>query len=146
MLVAPSGERQLVELKAVDAAWPLVGEVASVAPCPDPPRSAAEALAPRSGTGRGPALAWPSTRSCCRPAAGPPRHCTGDTVRLGNATFTVRGDADQPSRTASPRRSMLGPRVLIAAAALPATGLIVPGSMVQYALRAALPTRRRHRR
>ena len=26
MLVAPSGERQLVELKAVDAAWPLVGD------------------------------------------------------------------------------------------------------------------------
>ncbi len=26
MLVAPSGERQLVELKAVDRAWPLVGE------------------------------------------------------------------------------------------------------------------------
>src|SRR5262249_49170106 len=26
MLVAPSGERQLVELKAVDAAWPLVGQ------------------------------------------------------------------------------------------------------------------------
>ena len=28
MLVAPSGERQLVELKVVDAAWPLVGEAA----------------------------------------------------------------------------------------------------------------------
>ena len=26
MLVAPSGERQLIDLKAVDAAWPLVGK------------------------------------------------------------------------------------------------------------------------
>src|ERR1700688_4167157 len=26
MLVAPSGERQLIELKAVDAQWPLVGQ------------------------------------------------------------------------------------------------------------------------
>jgi len=26
MLVAPSGERQLIELKAVDDAWPLVGQ------------------------------------------------------------------------------------------------------------------------
>jgi len=41
MLVAPSGERQLVELKAVDAAWPLVGEAGVAAnpqgPLPPPP-------------------------------------------------------------------------------------------------------------
>ena len=40
---------------------------------------------------------------------------------------------DFASRTASPRHSILGPRVLISRDALPATGLIVPGSMVQYA-------------
>ena len=34
---------------------------------------------------------------------------------------------------------ILGPRVLIAAAAVPSTGLIQPGSMVQYAIRATLP-------
>ena len=44
MLVAPSGERQLVELKVVDAAWPLVGEAGVAAdpqgplPCPPPAR------------------------------------------------------------------------------------------------------------
>ena len=41
MLVAPSGERQLVELKVVDAAWPLVGEAGVAAdpqgPLPLPP-------------------------------------------------------------------------------------------------------------
>ena len=36
MLVAPSGERQLVELKVVDAVWPLVGE-AMVADRPERP-------------------------------------------------------------------------------------------------------------
>src|ERR1700761_5444922 len=38
MLVAPSGERQLIELKAVDQAWPLVGSAAL-----DPPQPLAQA-------------------------------------------------------------------------------------------------------
>ena len=37
MLVAPSGERQLVELKAVDAAWPLVGGQVAMSWRPPPP-------------------------------------------------------------------------------------------------------------
>ncbi len=62
----------------------------------------------------------------------------GDTVRLGNASFTVRGALlTEPDRVAAPL--ILGPRVLIAADALASTGLIAPGSMVQYALRATLP-------
>ena len=62
----------------------------------------------------------------------------GDTVRLGNASFTIRGALiSEPDRVAAPL--ILGPRVLIAADALPSTGLIAPGSMVQYAIRAALP-------
>ena len=57
----------------------------------------------------------------------------GDTVRLGNASFIVRGALiSEPDRVAAPL--ILGPRVLIAADALPSTGLIAPGSMVQYAL------------
>src|SRR5581483_2224556 len=62
----------------------------------------------------------------------------GDSVRLGNASFTVRGALlSEPDRVAAPL--ILGPRVLIAADALPSTGLIAPGSMVQYAIRATLP-------
>src|SRR4051812_43962580 len=34
LLVAPSGERQLVELKAVDAVWPLVGAATTSPPQP----------------------------------------------------------------------------------------------------------------
>ena len=62
----------------------------------------------------------------------------GDTVRLGNATLPRRGAlVSEPDRVATP--SLLGPRVLIALAALPPTGLIVPGSIVRYALRLTLP-------
>lgn len=62
----------------------------------------------------------------------------GDTVRLGNASFTIRGTlVSEPDRVAAPL--ILGPRVLIAANALASTGLIAPGSMVQYAIHATLP-------
>ena len=67
----------------------------------------------------------------------------GDTVRLGNASFTVRGALiAEPDRVAAPL--ILGPRVLIAADALPSTGLIAPGSMVHYAIRATPARRREH--
>ncbi len=62
----------------------------------------------------------------------------GDSVRLGNASFTVRGELQvEPDRIATP--SILGPRVLIGADTLPSTGLIVPGSMVQHAMRVLDP-------
>ena len=151
MLVAPSGERQLVELKAVDAAWPLVGEARSrmsrTAPSPQPP--------PARGGGVGAAPYSPSPRGRGSGGGGRARAASppalsnhgllaervvldrlglhpGDTVRLGNASFTVRGALiSEPDRVAAPL--ILGPRVLIAADALPSTGLIAPGSMVQYA-------------
>ena len=62
----------------------------------------------------------------------------GDTARLGNASFTVRAALiAAPDRVASP--VILGSPVLIDAAALPQTGLVVPGSLVSYALRVLLP-------
>jgi putative ABC transport system permease protein len=109
MLVAASGERMLVELKAVDDAWPLIGEAT-------PPGDGVEAepvVLERLGV-----------------------HA-GDSVRLGNASFVLRGAiADEPYRVATP--SIFGPHVLIALKSLPATGLIQPGSIVEYHLRAAL--------
>ena len=118
MLVAPSGERQLIELKAVDAAWPMVGAAAF-----DPPQPLAAAL--QGVTAERIVL----DRLGLHP---------GDTVRLGDARFVVRGAiAEEPDRVAS--ASLLGPRVLIALAALPATGLIQPGSLVSYALRIVAP-------
>ena len=120
MLVAASGERQLVELKAVDPAWPLVG-----GPNITPEQPLAGALANNGLLAERIVL----DRLGLHP---------GDSVRLGDASFTVRGTLiSEPDRVAAPL--ILGPRVLIAAAALGSTGLVAPGSMVRYALRATLP-------
>ena len=123
MVVAPSGERQLIELKAVDRAWPLIG-----APVLSPAMPIAEALAPNHGQYGLVAEQLVLDRLRVHP---------GDTVRLGNATFRISAVLiSEPDQAATP--SLLGPRVVIAAAALPETGLIVPGSMVRYSLRVAL--------
>ncbi len=90
MLVAPSGERQLIELKAVDAAWPLVG-AATLSPA----MPVADALALRDGHYG--LLAEPIVLD--RLGVHP-----GDTVRLGNATFSIARRADQQNRTRSPPR------------------------------------------
>ena len=125
MLVAPSGERQLIELKAVDAAWPLVG-----APVFSPAIPPAEALAPRNGQYGLLAEQLVLDRLGLH---------VGDTVRLGDATFRISAVVvsvpDQVTTAA-----LLGPRALISSAALPGTGLVVPGSMVRYALRVTVPT------
>jgi putative ABC transport system permease protein len=120
MLVAPSGERQLIELKAVDASWPLTG-AATLAP--DQPL--ADAL--RQQDGHYGLLAEPIVldRLQLRP---------GDIVRLGTAGFRVSGAlTHEPDRVGT--AAILGPRVLIAAEALPSTGLLAPGAMVRYAVR-----------
>jgi putative ABC transport system permease protein len=124
MLVAPSGERQLIELKAVEANWPLVG-TATLAP--EQPLS--DAL--RQQDGHYGLLAEPVVldRLQLRP---------GDIVRLGTASFRVAGAlTHEPDRVAT--AAILGPRVLIAAEALPSTGLLAPGAMVRYAMRLTAP-------
>ena len=121
MLVAPaSGERQLVELKAVDSAWPMVGE-AQIGDAAASAGKIATLLANHGLIAEQVVLDRLGVR-------------TGDTVRLGNASFTVRGALrSEPDRIAAPL--LLGPRVLISTDALPSTGLVVPGSMVRYAIR-----------
>jgi putative ABC transport system permease protein len=120
MLVAPSGERQLVELKAVDGKWPLVGNATI-----EPGQPLADAL--RQHEGRYGLLAEQLVLD--RLGLHP-----GDTAKLGTATFRVAGTLmHEPDRVAT--ASILGPRVLISADALPSTGLVSPGAMVRYALR-----------
>ena len=123
MLIAPSGERALVELKAVDAAWPLVGAARFQ---PDGPVSAMLGqVAGRYGLAADAVLL---DRLGLR---------AGGTARLGTATFDVRAVlTDEPDRVSS--ATVLAPRVLIAAAALPTTGLLQPGAMITHTLRAAL--------
>ncbi len=124
MLIAPSGERQLVELKAVGAAWPLVGQATI-----RPEQTLPDALALRDGHYGLLAEQIVLDRLGLH---------AGDTVRLGTATFRVAGALTyEPDRAAA--GAILGPRVAIAAAALPATGLISPGAMVRYAIRLTAP-------
>jgi len=120
MLVAASGERQLIELKAVDAGWPLVGEATA-----EPAQSIADALGQHGGKFGLLAEQVVLDRLRLHP---------GDMARLGTETFRVAGAlTHEPDRVATP--SIMGPRVLIAAEALPATGLLAPGAMVRYAIR-----------
>jgi putative ABC transport system permease protein len=124
MLVAPSQERQLIELKAVDPRWPLVGE-----PSIEPPRPLSSAIGQHRLLVEQVVLDRLGLHA-------------GDSVRLGTATFQVSGVlAHEPDRVAT--ASILGPRVLIALADLESTGLVSPGAMVRYALRltAADPAR-----
>jgi putative ABC transport system permease protein len=116
MLVAPSGERSLVELKAADWRYPLYGQLRL-----EPARAlegrvvvAEPAVAERLGLR------------------------AGDQVRLGEATLTFAGViAEEPDRVATP--TVFGPRAIIPLDLLPATGLIQPGSLVTHEYRVRLP-------
>ena len=124
LLVASSGERQLIELKAIDGKWPLVGTAVA-----DPPRPIAAALAPLDGHYGLLAEQIVLDRLNLK---------TGDLARLGSETFRVAGTlAQEPDRVGT--AAILGPRVLISDRALPATGLIAPGAMVRYMIRLTAP-------
>jgi putative ABC transport system permease protein len=119
LLVAPSGQRQLVELKAVDGAYPLVGT-----PVLDPAMPLTDAL-------KGGLIADPLVLQRLGLHA-------GDTVKLGEASFVLRAALTREPDHAS-GFAILGPRVMIAMDALPATGLVQPGSLLTYAWRVVLP-------
>ena len=114
MLVAPSGSRLLVELKAIDDTWPLIG-TADFAP----PEA-------RHGLAVDPGI---PDRLGVAPGA---------LLRIGNAQFPLRGLVlAEPDKVASP--SLFGPRVMLPLADLPATGLLQPGAIVEYAMRVKVP-------
>ncbi len=119
LLVAPGGDRMLVDLKAVDAAYPLAGAV-SLAP------SMPVARALDGGVVADPLVLQ---RLKLKP---------GDRVRLGNAQLVLRA-----ALVAAPDKqegtALLGPPALINTASLAATGLVQPGSLLTYTLRATLP-------
>lgn len=112
--------RTLVELKAVDAAYPLLGSIGL--------RDDAvlqDALARRDGR-------WGAALE--RATMARLNLALGDSFTVGDAAFVVRAVIErEPDRTANV--FTLGPRVMIALAALPETGLIQPGSLVRYEYR-----------
>ena len=119
LLVAPSGERMLIELKAVDGAYPLVGAAVL-----DP-------AMPLRGALQGGLVADPLVLARLK------LH-VGDTVRLGEANFVLRA-----ALTTEPDHgnglAILGPRVMIGIGDLPRTGLIQPGSLITHTWRVVLP-------
>jgi putative ABC transport system permease protein len=118
------GQMTLVEVKAVDAAYPLFGKVVS-----DPDLPLPALLAEKDGVfgaAVDPALLARLNLK------------TGDRITIGTATIELRAALlKEPDRLSAGIN--LGPRVLISEAALRATGLIQPGSLVRWQYRLRLP-------
>jgi putative ABC transport system permease protein len=112
-----------VELKGVDGAYPLVGEVRL-----DPALPLAQALENRGGVWGAVAEAHLLNRLGLKP---------GGRLRVGETELEIRAVlAKEPDRVAT--ALSFGPRLMVASEALPSTGLIQPGSLIRYSLRLAL--------
>ena len=121
------GSRTLVELKAVDGAYPLFGALDLLTG----PVSV-EILEPRDGVWG--ALIDPSL-------AGRLGIDVGERLRLGEVDYEVRGVIDaEPDRASG--AFALGPRFMIALDSLGETGLVQEGSLIRYRYRIGLPAGR----
>ncbi len=124
MVRASDNRSTLVELKAVDATYPLLGTLATEPVMPT------EALFARQGDVFG-AAAEPALLARLDLKL-------GDRLTIGNAVIELRA-----TLTGEPDRIVggigFGPRVLIGEAALRATGLLQPGSLVRWVYRLRLP-------
>ncbi len=118
------GQMTLVEVKAADAAYPLFGKVVVD---PDMPLSALFAEKDGAfGAAVDPALLARLNLK------------TGDRITIGSAMIDLRATLiKEPDRLSA--GISLGPRVLLSEAALNATGLIQPGSLVRWQYRLRLP-------
>lgn len=124
MAVSPAGGHALVELKAVDAAWPLYG-----APVLDPDLPLAEALAGRDGEFG--VLAEQNLLDRLDSKV-------GDVLTVGAAACRVRAVLRrEPDRVGG--GLSLGPRLLMSQEALAASGLDRPGALMRRYWGVALP-------
>jgi putative ABC transport system permease protein len=119
------GRRQsLIELKAVDAAYPLYGKVDMA-----PPQPLATALAVRADSLFG-AVVDPAILQRLDVKI-------GDRITIGDASLQIRGTIEhEPDAAAS--GLVFGPRVMISPAALAETRLVQPGALVTYRYRLRL--------
>ena len=125
-LAVESQHRGLVELKAVDDRYPLYGQ-----PLLDPDQSFEQAFMRQND--RPGALVESAFLDRFDLAV-------GDLIQLGSTQFQIRGRlVREPDR--SFRAFTLGPRVMIDQAALMQTGLVQPGSLVDYNYRLKLSDR-----
>jgi putative ABC transport system permease protein len=124
MARAGNGQLGLVELKAVDGNYPLLGEVTI-----DPKMPFDELLAERDGAFGAAVDSTLLARFDLK---------LGDRVSVGNASFQIRSVVDaEPDKLAG--NVGLGPRFLTSQAGLRATGLLQPGSLVRWIYRVKLP-------
>ena len=118
------GRTALVEVKAVDAAYPLYGIVAL-----DPQQPLAQALAQREGAFGAAADPALLARLDLKP---------GTRITLGTAVIEIRAVlTSEPDKLAG--GIGFGPRLLISETALRASGLLQPGSVVRWHYRLRLP-------
>jgi len=119
-----TGQATLVEMKAVDATYPLFGQ-----PVLDPPVALAAALAQRDGIFGAVADPTLMARLELKPGA---------RLTVGNATIEIRAAlTSEPDKLAG--GIGFGPRLLVNQDALRATGLLQPGSLVRWHYRLRLP-------
>ena len=124
MARAGDGRTALVEVKAVDAAYPLYGSVAL-----DPQQPLPEALAQRDGAFGAAADPALLARLDLEPGA---------RIMIGAAAIDIRAMLkSEPDKLAG--GIGFGPRLLISEAALRASGLLQPGSVVRWHYRLRLP-------
>ncbi|MFZ0527253.1 MAG: FtsX-like permease family protein, partial [Xanthobacteraceae bacterium] len=121
---AAGGGSTLVEVKAVDANYPLFGKVVT-----DPATPLAALLTQNNGAFGAAVDPTLLTRLDLK---------TGDRISIGSAVIELRAAlTDEPDKLAG--GIGFGPRVLISEAALQATGLLQPGSLVRRQYRLRLP-------
>ncbi len=124
MARSPDDTAALVEIKAVGENYPMEGVVKL-----DPPIALSDALSKRND---GFGLVVDPTLAARLPVK------IGSRLKIGDATYVVRAFLRQePDRLAA--GIGLGPRVLMSDAALAASGLVQPGTLVRRLYRLALP-------
>jgi len=118
------GRLALVEMKAVDDSYPLLGRLTL-----EPDMPIGDLLAEHDGVFGAAADPTLLARLDLK---------IGDKLTIGDASFQIRSVVDaEPDRLASGLG--FGPRFLVSEAALRATGLVQPGSLVRWIYRVKLP-------
>jgi len=124
MARSADGRLALVELKAVDDAYPMLGELTL-----DPKMPVSDLLAERDGAFGAAVDSTLLARLDLK---------TGARVTIGNTAFQIRSVVGaEPDKLAGGLG--FGPRFLVSEAGLRATGLLQPGSLVRWIYRVRLP-------
>jgi putative ABC transport system permease protein len=123
--VKEGGRATLIQLKAVEPAYPLYGQLALKGG-----GSLADALAKRDGI-------WGAVVE--EAALKRMDIALGDTVKVGEATVQIRALIAREPDNGLNAFASLGPRLMMSFDALPDTGLVQPGSLLTWQYRLRLP-------